>query len=247
MPIYNLIEYSDNYSDSSGSLWRFKRDEVVNNEDVTNNDNAPSFKYKASLITDTEANGTKNGVKIAVPLKYLSNFWRSLEMQLINCRVELLLIWIGNCVLTTAEISANANATGADSATLKKTDAKLYIPVVTLSAEGNTRLAKELDEGFKRPVYWNKYKVIDNNIVEITRANEEGPIRELLDSSYEGVKRLFVLVYDNTARDNQVSIDSFKKYFLLRVKLKITILKSMEEIFMISQLMTQTELEPATT
>ena len=247
MPIYNLIEYSDNYSDSSGSLWRFKRDEVVNNEDVTNNDNAPSFKYKASLITDTEANGTKNGVKIAVPLKYLSNFWRSLEMQLINCRVELLLIWIGNCVLTTAEISANANATGADSATLKKTDAKLYIPVVTLSAEGNTRLAKELDEGFKRPVYWNKYKVIDNNIVEITRANEEGPIRELLDSSYEGVKRLFVLVYDNTARDNQVSIDSFKKYFLLRVKLKITILKSMEEIFMISQLMTQTGLEPATT
>ena len=247
MPIYNLIEYSDNYSDSSGSLWRFKRDEVVNNEDVTNNDNAPSFKYKASLITDIEANGTKNGVKIAVPLKYLSNFWRSLEMQLINCRVELLLIWIGNCVLTTAEISANANATGADSATLKKTDAKLYIPVVTLSAEGNTRLAKELDEGFKRPVYWNKYKVIDNNIVEITRANEEGPIRELLDSSYEGVKRLFVLVYDNTARDNQVSIDSFKKYFLLRVKLKITILKSMEEIFMISQLMTQTGLEPATT
>ena len=87
MPIYNLIEYSDNYSDSSGSLWRFKRDEVVNNEDVTNNDNAPSFKYKASLITDTEANETKNGVKIAVPLKYLSNFWRSLEMPLINCKI----------------------------------------------------------------------------------------------------------------------------------------------------------------
>ena len=89
MPMYNLIEYSDNYSDTSGSLWDFKRDEIVNNADVTNNDNAPSFKYKASLITDTEANETKNGVKIAVPLKYLSNFWRSLEMPLINCRVEL--------------------------------------------------------------------------------------------------------------------------------------------------------------
>ena len=92
MPMYNLIEYSDNYSDTSGSLWQFKRDEVVNNTDVSN-DNAPSFKYKASLIGNTENNGTKNGVKIAVPLKYLSNFWRSLEIALINCKVELSLKW----------------------------------------------------------------------------------------------------------------------------------------------------------
>ena len=77
MPMYNLIEYSDNYSDTSGSLWDFKRDEIVNNADVTNDNNAPSFKYKASIIGNTENNGTKNGVKIAVPLKYLSNFWRS--------------------------------------------------------------------------------------------------------------------------------------------------------------------------
>ena len=76
MPMYNLIEYSDNYSDTSGSLWQFKRDEIINNADVTNDDNAPSFKYKASLIGNTETNGTKKGVKIAVPLKYLSNFWR---------------------------------------------------------------------------------------------------------------------------------------------------------------------------
>ena len=88
MPMYNLIEYSDNYSDTSGSLWQFKRDEMVNNADVSN-DNASSFKYKANLIGNTEANGTKNGVKIEVPLKHLSNFWRSLEMPLINCKVEL--------------------------------------------------------------------------------------------------------------------------------------------------------------
>ena len=74
MSMYNLIEYSDNYSDTSGSLWQFKRDEIINNADVTNDDNAPSFKYKANLIGNTENNGTKNGVKIAVPLKYLSNF-----------------------------------------------------------------------------------------------------------------------------------------------------------------------------
>ena len=73
MPMYNFIEYSDNYSDTSGGLWHFKRDEITNNADVSN-DNAPSFKYKANLSGNTEANGTKNGVKIAVPLKYLSIF-----------------------------------------------------------------------------------------------------------------------------------------------------------------------------
>ena len=81
MPMYNLIEYSDNYSDTSGSLWNFKRDEIINNADVTNNDNAPSFKYKANIIGDTVVDGAnrKNEViKIIVPLKYSSNFWRSL-------------------------------------------------------------------------------------------------------------------------------------------------------------------------
>ena len=141
MPMYHLIEYSDNYSYTLGSLWDFKRDEIVDNANVTNDDNAPSFKYKASLIGNTENNGTKNGVKIAVPLKYLSNFWRSLEMPLINCKVELSLKWIENCVLTTA---ANANE-----ATFKITDAKRYVPIVTLSAEDNAKLSKLVAEGFK--------------------------------------------------------------------------------------------------
>ena len=108
---------SDNYSDSSESLWGFKRYEVTNNTDLTNDKNAPSFKYKASLTGGAEVNGTISGVKIAVRLKYLSNFWISLEMTLINCEVELSLIWIENCMLTTAAIGANAEATGADSET----------------------------------------------------------------------------------------------------------------------------------
>ena len=111
---------------------------------MADDDNAPSFKYKANLIANTNADGTKKGVKIAVPLKYLSNFWRSLEMSLINCKVELSLKWIENCVLTTA---ANANK-----AIFKITDAKLYVPIVTLSAEDNVKLVKQLNEGFKRPV-----------------------------------------------------------------------------------------------
>ena len=211
MPMYNLIEYSDNYSDTSGSLWQFKRDEITDNANVTNDNNALSFKYKANLIGNKEKNGTKNGVKIAVPLKYLSNFRKSLEMPSINCKVELSLKWIENCVLTDAAADANE-------AIFKITDAKLSVPIVTLSIEDNSKLSRLLNEGFKRPIYWNKYKVTPNKIVEIAAVNEEKYIRELLNSSCQGVKRLFVLAYDNTAGNNQVSVDSYKKYFLPRVK-----------------------------
>ena len=151
----------------------FKRDEIVNNVDVGNDNNAPSFKYKASIIGDTEDNGRKNAVKIVVPLKYLSNFWISLEILLINCKVELSLNWIERCVLTVA-----------NTATFKITDAKLYVPIVTLSAEDNAKLSKLLSKGFKTSVYWNKYKVIDNILVQIVTQNEEYHIRQLLDSSY---------------------------------------------------------------
>ena len=89
---------------------------------MTNDDNAPTFKYKPSLIGNIENDGTKNGVKIAAPLKYLSNFWRSLKMPLINCKVELPLKWYETCLLTTAT-----------TATFKITDAKLYVPIFTLS------------------------------------------------------------------------------------------------------------------
>ena len=86
MPMYNMIEYSDKYSDTSGSLWWFKRDEIERDVDLTVDDihilnNSSSYKYKSSLITN------KNGAKIAVRLKYSSDFWRSLEMSLINCKV----------------------------------------------------------------------------------------------------------------------------------------------------------------
>ena len=151
MPMYNLIEYNVNYSSTSGRLWHFGRDEITNNADVTNDDNAPSFKHKASLIGNTENNGTKNGVKIAVPLTCLSNFWRSLEMPLIICKVELSLKWCEACLLTAAT-----------TATFTITDAKLYVTIVTLSMEDNSKLTKLLSEEFKRSTYWNEYKVTPN-------------------------------------------------------------------------------------
>ena len=193
MPMYNLIEYSDNYSDTSGSLWNFKRDEIVDNAEVANDDNAPSFKHKSNLIGNTETDRTK---------------------------VELSLRWIENCLLTSAAVDVNANNTGADSATFKITDAKLYVPIVTLSAEGNAKLSNLLGKGLKRSIYWNIYKVIDNTSLEIAANNEENYMRKLLDSTYQEVIRLFLLAYDNTAGNNQVPTNSFRKYFLLRVKTK---------------------------
>ena len=97
---------------------------------------------------------------------------------------------------------------------------KLYVLAVTLSTEDSVKLSKQLDEGFKRSVYWNKYKVIDNSVAEIAATNTKKYKKERLDASYQEVKRLLVLVYDNTEGNNQISVDSFKKYFLPRVKLE---------------------------
>ena len=137
MPMYNLIEYSDNYCDTSGSLWQFKRDEIEGNIDLTVHgnhilNNLSSYKYKSSLIGNLTNNGRKEKVKIAVPLKHLSNFWRSLEMPLINCKVELSLTWNENCILI--RLAGNL--------TFKITDAKRYVPIVTLSIEDNAKLTK---------------------------------------------------------------------------------------------------------
>ena len=130
---------------------------------MTNDDNAPSFKYNANIIGNTENNGRKTRVKIALPLKYLGNFWRSLEMPLINCKVEFSLNWIENCIHT---VNPNAN-NNISKATFKITDAKFYVPIITLKTEDNVKLPKLLIEGFKRLIYWNKYKVIPNKIINI--------------------------------------------------------------------------------
>ena len=112
MPIYNSIQYSDSYSDISGSLWQFRRDEIED-VDLTIN-NAPSFKYKGNLIGNTVADGAnreKENVKIAMPLKYLSNFWRSLEMPLINCKIKFSLGWYEKCILSNAGTAATFTIT----------------------------------------------------------------------------------------------------------------------------------------
>ena len=129
-------------------------------------------------------------------------------MSLIYCKVKISLKWYERCLLTAAT-----------TATFTITDAKRYVPIITLSIEDNSKLTKLLNEVFKRPIYWNEYNLTLNKTVEIAAVNDIKYIRELLFSSCQGVKRLFVLAYNNTAGNNQVSVDSYKKYFLPRVKI----------------------------
>ena len=97
MPMYNLIEYSDSYSKSSGSLWQHYRDEPANTMQ-----DSESFKFIIKITGDTPYEGNTKNVEIAVPLKYLSKFWGTLEMPLTNCEIDLILTWSENCVISSA-------------------------------------------------------------------------------------------------------------------------------------------------
>ena len=125
MPMCNLIEYSDNYSKTSGSLWQYYKDDPKNN--ITWSE---SFKSKVKIRGKMPADGNTKDVEIIVLLKYLSNFWRTLEVLLINCEVNLELTWSKDCVIT--------NSTGEGK--FEITEIKLYVPVVTLSTQDNTKL-----------------------------------------------------------------------------------------------------------
>ena len=152
MPMYNLIEYSNNYSKTSGSLWQYCKDipALNNNGDIVdfNGTNATdSFNFKTG---QTNNNGRIDNVEIMVPLKPLSNFWRALEMRLINCEVNLILIWSTNCVIVYTNVANQVP-------TFEKTETNLYVSVVTLSTHDNAKLLPQLKSSFKRTISWNKY------------------------------------------------------------------------------------------
>ena len=222
MPMYNLIEYSDNYANFSGSLYQFKRDESpINNAGNPNNvalDNSTSFKYKASLLgkaNDADGNDRSlKNTKIVVPLKYFSNLFRSLEMPLINCKIHLELNWNDYCVMYGADTYAGGDNVNNREATFQITSTKSYVPVVTLSTKDNVNLTKQLDEGFKRSVDWNEYQ----SKIETKNLDANNVTRFPLDASFQGVNRLFVLAFHNTENGNKkVERDSHRKHFLPRV------------------------------
>ena len=142
MPLYSLLEYSDNYGKTSGTLWQYYRDEPnYNLED------SESFKSKIKITGKTPNNDNEKDVEIMVPSKYLSNFWRTLEISLINCEVDLILTWSSTCVIK------NFSAAGR----FAITDTKLYVPVITLSTQVYSKLPQQLKSYFKRVIKWNKY------------------------------------------------------------------------------------------
>ena len=148
---------------------------------------------------DANKEGTKK-LEIVVPLKYLSNFWRTLDIPLINCEVSLTLIWSVNCVFTSLEKRLVTAAQGDNpevcdnspiGATFKITDCKLHVPIVTLSAENDKKLLEQLKTGFKRTIKWKKYRSEMSNQIKNKNLNY------LIDPTFINVNRLFVLSYEN--------------------------------------------------
>ena len=150
MSMNNLIEYSDNYSTTSGSLWQYCKDipAVDDNGPIAdfNGANATdSFNFKTKITGQTDNNGRIDNVEIMVPLKYLSNFWRTFEMPLINCEVNLISTWSENCVIIYTDVANQIP-------TFTIIEINLYVPVVTLSTQDNAKLLLQLKSGFKRTV-----------------------------------------------------------------------------------------------
>ena len=165
------------------------------------NNPTDSFKFKAKITGQTGNNGTKD-VEIMVPLKYLSNFWRTLEMPLINCEVNLILTWSSTCVVIATGVR-NQNAT------FEITDTKLYVPVVTLSTQENIKFLQQLKSGFKRVINWNKYLLKPELLAQNPNLNH------LVEPSFQGINRLFVLAFEN---DNARTSD--EEYYLPTVEIK---------------------------
>ena len=214
MPMYNLIEYLDNYQDSSATLYQYKRDEppaILANNLATNN--SSSFKYKVDLLGNPVVvnNVARRNVKVVAPLKYLTNFFRSLEMPLINCKVKLNLTWKKECVLST---DADDLDNPGNNTVFIINDTKLYIPFVTLSKENNKDFIEKQNKGFQRSIYWNEYKTKEKD----EDANDNAVKYISLHPSFQGVNRSFIMTYDAT--DHQYNRNNRQKYYLPRIDFK---------------------------
>ena len=228
MSMYNSLEYSKNYRKTIGSLYNYYRDELNDDTDDNNFDNikvvnSNTILYKNKITgntynVDAGAQGydvNKNGtqeVELAIPLKYLGNFWRALNIPLISCEVSLELKWDKNCVITSLEqrdIGKGNRDNAPTGATLGITDCKLYVPVVTLSKDDEIKLLTNLKSGFKREIIWNKYRS------KMTTEAVNNNLNILIDPTFINVNRLFILAYQN-ANDRQ----SFSQFYLPNAMVK---------------------------
>ena len=235
MPMYNLLEYSDNFSKTSGNLWNYYRDEVndsanenndVNSYRINNNKTVTSkfFKYKTKIVGNTRDNNNRLNAEVVAPLKYLSNFWRSRDLPLIYCEIELDLSWSRYCgiseILRRPAVPAIPNANppvpvAAETETASTTfqvNIRLYVPVVTLTINDNTEFLENIKKGFKRTISWNKYRF------EITTQPKNNNLDYLIDPTFRNINKLFALSFINS--DNDPTRNSFNKYYMPLVEIK---------------------------
>ena len=159
------------------------------------------YLIKKKIKGQSNNNGIIN-VEIMVPLKYLSNFWRTLEMPLINCEIELILTWSRNCVIIYTDVNDQ-------NPTFTITEINLYVRVVTLSTQGNAKLLPQLKSGFKRTISWNKYLAKPELLAKNPNLNH------LIEQSFQGVNGLFVLAFENDAQRA-----SNKRFYIPNVEIK---------------------------
>ena len=199
MPMCNLLEYSKNYRRTAGRLWSYYRDEP---SDLLSS-NSESFKYKTSIAGNTNNVGAgeagyyankvvKNETEVVIPWKHLSNFWKGINVQLINCEIELILTWSKNCVLVDTTV-ANNPPTGLE---FQIADTKLSIPLVTLSKENDAKLLEQLKSGFKKTVKWKKCRS------QMTVQSNNNNLNYLMDPTFMKVNRLFVLSFERIEENN---------------------------------------------
>ena len=189
-----------------------KKIPAVNNDldiaDFDGTNATDSFNFKTKITGQTAAdNNTGNiagrvDVEIMVPVKYLSNFWRTLEMPLINCEIELILTWSRDCVIIYTDVN-NQNPT------FTITETNLYIPIVTLSTQDHAKLLPQLKSGFKRIISWNKYLAKPELLAQNPNLNH------LTEPGFQGVNRLFVLAFENDAQRT-----CNKRYYIPSVEIK---------------------------
>ena len=209
---------------TSGSLWNYYTDEV---NDDTNEDHAArikinnnktitgkSFEYQTKLKGSTPNDNNTLDTEVVVPLKYLSNFWRSLDLLSTNCEIKLDLSWSKECIMseisiTPVQVSRARQTIGV---TFQINHAKLYVSVVTLSIYDNIKFLENKKQGFKRTISWNKY------ISEITTQPKNNNLDYLIDATFENINRQFALSFKNG--NKYLTRNSFKKYYMPLVKIK---------------------------
>ena len=235
MPMYNQLEYSDNYSMTSGNLWNYYRDEIndymnendANNNRINNNKTiaSKSFEYKTKIKGRTPNDNNSLNAEVVVLLKYFSNFWRFLDLPLINCEIELDLSsskkHIVSEISITPRVAGNPNANTpvlvvvaiqTTGATFQINNTKLYFPVVTLSLNDNMAFLENIKQRFRRTISWNKHRS------EITTQPKNNNLDYLIDPTFRNINRLFVLLLKNG--NNDPTRNSFDKYYMSLVEIR---------------------------